>query len=155
MLKSKYSYRIIIPISWYLVVLLFTIKYDYEMIINGRFLSPTIIKSQSLDYLISISLLVSCFLVPYFIMNLFTRLEITDEYAQIEIFFFRKIIIQKEDVICSEEKESFSQYSMPNKYFVLKDQNNPKIRIKISEYYIQNYQEIWDYCQKQEQMAQD
>ncbi|WP_347069698.1 hypothetical protein [Flavobacterium sp. WV_118_3] len=125
------------------------------MIINGRFLSPTIIKSQSLDYLISISLLVSCFLVPYFIMNLFTRLEITDEYVQIEIFFFRKIIIQKEDVICSEKKENFSQYSMPNKYFVLKDQNNPKIRIKISEYYIQNYQEIWDYCQKQEQMAQD
>jgi len=28
---------------------------------------------------------------------------------------------------------------MPNKYFVIEDKNNPKIRIKISEYYIGNY----------------
>lgn len=148
MLKSKYSYRIIIPIIWYLLLLLFTIKYDYEMIINGRFLSPTVINSLLLDYLISISLFISCFLVPYFISNLFTRLEITDEYVQFVIFFFKRITIRKEDVICSEEKESFSQYAMPNKYFMLKDKNNPKVNVKISEYYIRNYWEIRDHYQK-------
>lgn len=146
MLKSKYSNRIIIPVIWYLILVLFTIKYSWEIIINGYFLFPIAVKSQLLDYMISIILLISIFSTPFFIANHFVLLNITDKDVQFVILFFKSGLIRKEDIVCSIEKESFSRYSMPNKYFIINDKNNPKIKIKISEYYIRNYEDIRDSC---------
>lgn len=45
----------------------------------------------------------------------------------------------------SEEDEEFSKY-FPARYFSIQEKSDPKIKIKISEYYIRNYEDIRDSC---------
>lgn len=69
------------------------------------------------------------------------KVEITGDVIKIKRVFKKSCFIHQSNVVCSREYVKLPRY-FSLRYFVITDKSNPKIKIKVSQYYLQNYTEI-------------
>ncbi len=142
--KSKYSNSALQPFVIGIVLFGFVFKCLVAFLVRGHFLYPEFIESLLLDYVVGGLLLISFSALMIHIYHYYITLKITTDHITVRRLFEKAYVIDRKNIIyCEKEKEDyFTRYSTSGRYFILKDKSNIEIRIKISEYYIRNYDEI-------------
>lgn len=69
------------------------------------------------------------------------KVEITGDIIKIKRLLRMSVYIHKKNIVCTREYVKLPRY-FRLRYFIITDKSNPKVKIKVTEYYVQNYTEI-------------
>lgn len=139
-IKSKYSLRLLIPVSFYSLLLMFAIKYVIEIIDRGHFLFPDFLKSEQIDKIICLFSVFIVLLFPFYLRSNVGSLEIIDNKIVLKPFLGKKRIYLFSEIKV-EFKTEFTRYNMPDKYLIIRNKFD-RNKFKLSKYYHKNYESI-------------
>jgi hypothetical protein len=136
-IKSKYSFRLLIPSACYLMLFIFTIKYVSEVLARGHFFFPDLLESKLLDkFLCSVSVLV-VLLFPLYLKSNLGTLEIIGNEIILKPLFGKKRKYNLSE-ITADFKYEFTRSDIEGKYVIIRNESH-SFKFKLSQYYHQNY----------------
>ena len=142
MLKIKYSTRIFIMFIAYIVLFVFTLKFVIDVNLYGCFIYTITIGSRLFDIFSSLIMLIPLTVISTELYYDFIQLKVVGDDLKVKRLFTKIYTICKSNIVIEGgEQISNSEYHS-GRFFIIKDSSNPNIKIKISEYYIRNYEEI-------------
>ncbi|GEM_PF-1382779 len=147
--KIKYKHRIFIVFVIYALLLIFTINFVIDVNLHGCFIYSISMESRLCDIFMS---LLGFFPLIVFSLQLYEnyiQLKLEGDSLKIKRFFTKPYSIHKNNIIIErkKEEEGSNLKKRANRFFIVRDRSNPNVKIKISECYVRNYEEILKYCQ--------